>query len=300
MGTFGVTVLMVLLMMTQSEIIANDEGCDLLQYLTIGRNGTIQCSFSEYHAVSWFNIDKGETVYFYEKGAQPEDGDASDEYDIYPNGSLYIRNVTLEHDTVFRVIKVISLSKPTVAYEIRVQTVVPPLVQHPVIEQCQDRTTVCYSTQEDSSALSCLVKNVRPRISLVWNQRGADRDIPLSSELTIVSRNNETFTSRSTVQISTKFPLLSVFVCSAEEHAWLLEESETVVVLEKEGPGRISETRKQYIELHTTMLLPCTTSEVHVIVWKRMVHTETTEEVILLKVNTWKMILTRRMITISD
>ncbi|XP_071851517.1 uncharacterized protein [Apostichopus japonicus] len=287
MGTCVVTVLMVLVMFTKSELIANDEECDHLQYLTNGRNGTIQCSFSEYYAVSWFNIEKDTTILFYEKGVIPEDGYASDDYDLYPNGSLFIRNVTLEHETLFLVTKVISLTEPTVSYEIRVRIIVPPSVPHPVIEQCQDNLTVCYAIQDDSSALSCFVQNVRPRISLGWNQREADRDKPLTSELTIDSRNNETFTSRSTVQISAKFPSLSVFVCSAEENAWLLEESETVVVLEKEGPGRISETRKQYIELHTTMLLPCTSSDVPVIVWKRMVDTETTEEVLLLRVKTW-------------
>ncbi|PIK37192.1 hypothetical protein BSL78_25974, partial [Apostichopus japonicus] len=123
MDTRALTVLMALLMLMKSELIANDEECDLLQYLTIGRNGTIQCSFSEYHAVSWFNIEKDTTLLFYEKGVIPEDGYASDDYDIYPNGSLFIRNVTLEHETMFRVTKVISLSKPIVSYEIRVRTI---------------------------------------------------------------------------------------------------------------------------------------------------------------------------------
>lgn len=106
-----------------TEITTNENECDLIQYLTIGSNGTIQCSFSEYHAVSWYYPEKDKPILFYEEGDKRGDGYVSGDYDVYPNGSLYIRNVTLQQETLFRVTKVISLSEPTISYLIRVQTI---------------------------------------------------------------------------------------------------------------------------------------------------------------------------------
>lgn len=158
---------------------------------------------------------------------------------------------------------------------------------HPVIEQCQDQMKLCYTSNEGVSTLSCIVKNVRPQIFLLWSLRNDGRDMPLTSEFTVESRNNMTFTSRSTLQLSNKFPLLSVLVCRAEENNWLLEERETLAIFEQRDVDIESKTNKQYIELHSTLVIPCKITIMHVLVWKR-IDTYNKEEVILLSVKTWK------------
>lgn len=110
--------------MTSTETAAPEfRECELLQYLTIGSNGTITCSFNEYLAISWYNPEAEEAIIFYKDGDKTGEGYTRGGYDVFPNGSLFIRNVSLEHEMLYRVTKIISLTQLSVSYEIRVQTV---------------------------------------------------------------------------------------------------------------------------------------------------------------------------------
>lgn len=97
--------------------------CPLIQYIEIGTRGLVQCSFNEgFLAVTWYNVNQGKPILLYKDGVKSGDGYYTGEFDIHPNGSLVIHNVGVEHESVYRISKAISVSEPTVSYAISVYT----------------------------------------------------------------------------------------------------------------------------------------------------------------------------------
>lgn len=103
--------------------ITSQEKCDSVQYLNINDSGIIQCSFKDYVAVIWYNSEKDKTILLFQGGIKSGDGYSSGQYDIFPNGSLFIQHVTIEHDALFKVSKVISVEEALfIQYDIQVIT----------------------------------------------------------------------------------------------------------------------------------------------------------------------------------
>ncbi|PIK46895.1 hypothetical protein BSL78_16242 [Apostichopus japonicus] len=291
MGKFTVhlTFFLVVQIVCASSVVG--EGCENRQNLELYQPGIIQCSLEAgFFGVQWFNSTEEETSAFitYVRDVKDGPGFSSGDYDVWLNGSLFVRNVTVEHERVFIVTHAPSASGQTKQYNIQVQLFVKPQLEYPVIKECQDKSKICYMLYEKPLELSCSVENVRPRISVIWNQRNSQRDKLLESNMTQIRNNEVTFTTRSTVKIHNDSPLLSVLVCSVNENTWILEENETVVILEN-GSVDISHSPIRHpVELHTTMTLPCNDFNESILVWKRSTDRSETPEVILIRVQTWK------------
>lgn len=93
--------------------------CNSPQYLELGRPGTINCDFGDdFLGVYWYNsttlLDSDQIIYYsdYNKDGT---GYLSGEFDILPNGTLIINNVSLHHEHVFT----------AVMFRTKVETTVP-------------------------------------------------------------------------------------------------------------------------------------------------------------------------------
>lgn len=97
--------------------------CPLIQYIEVGRRGIIYCAFEDgFLAITWYHVGEGKPLLLYQDGSKSGEGFQSGEFDIYPNGSLIIMNVTVDHESVYRVTKASSGSEPIVFYSISVYT----------------------------------------------------------------------------------------------------------------------------------------------------------------------------------
>ncbi|XP_071837239.1 uncharacterized protein [Apostichopus japonicus] len=291
MGKFTIHLTFFLLVQVVCASSVVGEGCENKQYLELHQPGIIQCSLEEgFLGVQWFNSTVEETsmIITYIRDVKDGPGFRSGDYDVWLNGSLFVGNVTVEHEGVFIVTHARSASAEVKQYNIQVQLFVKPELEYPVIEECQDKIKICYMLYENPLELSCSVENVRPIISVIWNQRNSQRDKLLESNMTIIRNDEVTFTPRSTVKIHNDSPLLSVLVCSVNENTWILEENETLVILENGSVDISHSPIQRYVQLHSTMILPCHDFNKRILVWKRSTDRFETPEVILIRVQTWK------------
>lgn len=61
-------------------------------------------------------------ILLYLNGVKSGGGYDSGEFDIHPNGSLIIETVTVKHESVYTVTKLITSSDPILSYDISVYT----------------------------------------------------------------------------------------------------------------------------------------------------------------------------------
>ncbi|KAJ8034282.1 hypothetical protein HOLleu_21050 [Holothuria leucospilota] len=85
------------------------EGCESPQYLEINQRGTIQCTFQDdAFGIYWYNSTdtvEEKPILNFQGSMKSGIGFTSGEYDVHPNGSLIINNVTVRHDNNFTVVK---------------------------------------------------------------------------------------------------------------------------------------------------------------------------------------------------
>ncbi|PIK62864.1 hypothetical protein BSL78_00198 [Apostichopus japonicus] len=142
--------------------------CSLVQYLEIGRMGLVHCSFKEnYLAVAWYNVNEMKPILLYKDGVKTGDGFDSGEFDIYPNGSLVIRNVTMNYESVYTVSKILSRLELPVSYDINVHTTVDPMPAFPLVDGCNYQQ-YCVLEKEPRDVLTCSVLGIRPDVTLEW------------------------------------------------------------------------------------------------------------------------------------
>ncbi|PIK53627.1 hypothetical protein BSL78_09480 [Apostichopus japonicus] len=165
------------------ETSVGDTACSPVQYLEIGTRGIIQCAFTEsLLAITWYDVDKGDPILFYKDGVTSGQGYESGEFDIYPNGSLVIRNVSINHESDFRVTKIISGTIPTVSHLITLHTTVKPVMSNPIIKECEQMDgNICFKSVTEQLELNCFVSGSRPAVNLRWIERTAERDNTLNS-----------------------------------------------------------------------------------------------------------------------
>lgn len=98
--------------------------CATPQHLNLGIIGTIQCSFREnFYGVYWYSSTDSANTYpllTFQESEKGGDGYLSGEFDVFPNGSLIIKNVSLRDDHIFRVILLDSKDVDSVIHDIRV------------------------------------------------------------------------------------------------------------------------------------------------------------------------------------
>ncbi|PIK42379.1 hypothetical protein BSL78_20776 [Apostichopus japonicus] len=274
MKLINILIFSVVLFTSQSVLteLAPTNECELLQYISIGSNGTIRCIFEEYFAVSWYHPEEDKIILFSKNGDKGGDGYTSGNYDIFPNGSLFIRDVNLEHETLLRVTKVKTITEETVSYEIQVKTVVRPNTTYPIIGLCSDSHKACLKSLDSDTTLNCSIEKTRPSVNLTWISRSLERNRTLASRYNVITQDNVTYTSSATVIFSlTQWHLLTLFVCQASSlPPDLMQEKESFVLIDKiVNYTTVAIPTTKHIAKHSLMKLACTDTNGGMFVWKQ-------------------------------
>ncbi|KAJ8019398.1 GTPase IMAP family member 7 [Holothuria leucospilota] len=213
-----------------------EEGCSSVQYLELGKSGTIQCSFQEdYFALFWHNSTDVTMVpiLVLKDSVKSGAGYLSGDFDVHSNGSLIIHNVSLEHEHSFAVLKFDSNVDDPDVHVVSLQTFLEPKKPYPLVSECGNQRKVCFLPTESSPVLNCLVVSSRPVIDLVWKVRTYLGDWEISSEKNVVDGPAEyCFTSRATTRNAFIYThVISFLVCEAAGLEEVIEMDETEVLL---------------------------------------------------------------------
>lgn len=96
-------------MFAYPSVVANPDECEPTQYIEVGSNYTLCCSFGDdFYSVLWYDsvdyITTTPIVMLQEENIIYDDGSIRD-YDITINGSLIIHDVSIIHERTFLAIK---------------------------------------------------------------------------------------------------------------------------------------------------------------------------------------------------
>lgn len=261
-----------LLLLTNGELsVEAMGGCDSKQYVELGKVGTIKCSFQEgFYGVYWYNsVDVTQNPFFYyEQLKKSGKGFETGEFDVENDGSLVIRNVSLQHDHEFTVAILSQKTDEAISIIIDVVVVVAPKSPYPIINQCRNDNN-CYKIVDTTPNLTCMVKDSRPHIKPKWYRRTTqgDREIVFEESTKL---SNERFTSYAYVTNhlfdSDNFEVL---VCKVTNAPPLITFNDSVILLELAGNLDHSfTTEEQFVEKNSELILTCTTDNAFIIVWK--------------------------------
>ncbi|KAJ8037027.1 hypothetical protein HOLleu_17745 [Holothuria leucospilota] len=251
------------------------------QFGLVGKSAIIKLSIpSNFQGVYWYDErDTQDPFIRYEEETKLGRGYDDGEYDIFPNGSLKIKEVTINHDMVYSVV-VIDNSYNTEEYKITFTTVVYPEQLGPRITNCTTRT-FCHAYVEDLNNLRCSVFGARPAVHLEWFQKITEDELfLLASEYTHEPNDRSSYLFDSSVILpGERVPNIipSVFVCKGTGPAIKSNMTFQQVLL--------VESKKFYDELENLTIssekvinvlnkenvsLPCqTVTEESLIIWRR-------------------------------
>ncbi|KAJ8048865.1 hypothetical protein HOLleu_01349 [Holothuria leucospilota] len=251
----------------------------------MGRMGIVQCNFEEgFYGVVWYNLEefsKGHSFLQLINGVKKGEGYLSGDFDVLPNGSLMILNVSLQHDSNFVVSKFRSEDELPLSFDVRVVVTVKPSTAFPVISFCGEKSNTCFVLLDEYSELVCSVKLARPAIDLQWAVRGVhgDDESVFQSSVTDIGH---VFTSRVTmINVFPHSRVLHLLVCKADNHYGLLLEEESTIFIEKSdiSLGAL-ETVSRFIERDSRLELNCLDKYTKFIVWKKANHRDDTFQVL--------------------
>ncbi|KAJ8017833.1 Protein NLRC5 [Holothuria leucospilota] len=248
-------------------------GCYSPQHLSFGSRDIIQCSFRKgYYGILWYNtteIEMQDPVVELVESLKSGKGYASKEYDIYPNGSLIINNVSSIHDQNFTVVKFDSLNEEPMQFVVAVVTVVDPEHRQPVIRRCGPNVTFCFTILDNISTIDCFCRKARPAVNLKWLVRTSlgDRNINYQSNTTFTA---STYTSSVTTKdVFHSSRILSLLVCRAKTLPGMLHSEESLILVQNEKLNIASENSlKTYVALDSNLNLVCTNETVLFLTWQ--------------------------------
>lgn len=180
-----------------SKGVGNGDGCYCPEvvYFRHGNNGTIQCQCDYFQFVTWYTTDQfnsnGTPLITFDTIDKKGAGYRSGKYDIGTNGSLIIKNVTLEQDNDYIVIFAQDKLKRTNVSTVHVTVIVSPVPVFPVIEDQVNHRYV-YMDVNRIGSLTCSLTRVHPMVYLKWTE-----DNTMASEK-IHFEHNETTTTQNT------------------------------------------------------------------------------------------------------
>ncbi|KAJ8019796.1 hypothetical protein HOLleu_41535 [Holothuria leucospilota] len=247
--------------------------CNITQYIELRKPGIVQCSFDAgMYGIYWYDSEDVTTqrpFFFYEKSKKSGQGYTSGEFDVEPNGSLVIRNVTFKHDHVFTVACLAHEDSQAVSVRVTVVVIVKPTQLHPFVSQCYGENN-CYRSYWKVPNLNCFVTGSRPAVKLRWFKRTIHSDQKLPSEKFIHNHSNSvfsTYANLTTVLLSANH--FAVAVCKASSVPPMLPITESIVLLERELEYSFSKTEQKYIEEGAKMTLDCLAGNDFIVVWKK-------------------------------
>lgn len=244
--------------------------CTSPQYIELAKEGTILCSLEGVYAISWYNgtILRNEyPLIHYQDFIKSGSGYASGEFDIYPNGSLIIANVSLQHDHYFSVEYLQSQTNDPVVINVEVIVIVKPQLRFPAVEACENVSEICFRTI-DRHNISCSVELVRPNVLLRWTVktvRGA-KNISFHQQS---DSDGQMFTSRVFTTDAFKYTSrLSLAACTAQTLPGMLEKNEYHILLQNSNQS-ISNAKPviRYVERYSRIELPCAENSIGFLAW---------------------------------
>ncbi|KAJ8021890.1 Interferon-induced very large GTPase 1 [Holothuria leucospilota] len=248
--------------------------CDSPQYLEYGGTGIINCRFqTNFYGVFWYNSTDtvfNEPILTYTQSVKGGRAYESGEFDVFPNGSLILREVRLDHEHSYTVAKFTSADEDPTLFAVVVIVIVKSLFEGPVIDKCENNDSICFIQLDGSSEVGCTVYGARPAVSLKLLTLTSYGDRNISFEINLAS-SNITFTSR--VVTSEDFahsPVLSLLVCKAEFVPGVLQRDESLVLVQNNYRSLSSVPAVvKYAQRDSALELDCTTNEISFLVWKR-------------------------------
>ncbi|KAJ8050847.1 NLR family CARD domain-containing protein 4 [Holothuria leucospilota] len=246
--------------------------CTPLQYVEYGKQGLLECDYRNYFSVIWYNSSdhiNDDPIFYYTQSVKSGPGYRSGEFDVEENGSLVIKNVSLQHEHNFTVIKLDTaddISKPSY---IQVVVIVKPSQQFPVIHECGTASEFCFKEVYETLNLSCYVRDVRPAPNLIWLKRYASRDLATFNELSALL-GKITYTSRATITVVRGYvPSLELLVCRSFGPIPILQNNQSYILLQTVPLELTSvEPVKLLRLLHSKVQLICSQGNISNIVWK--------------------------------
>ncbi|PIK51581.1 hypothetical protein BSL78_11543 [Apostichopus japonicus] len=159
--------------------------CEPTQYLELHKIGMLNCSFSAgFHGVFWYNstdLVNDRPILNFKENKKSGVGYLSGEYDIYPNGSLIINQVSLRHEQHFTVVLFKIQSEIPANHIVRVITIVKPSVDFPVINKCGSESRLCLFEDPGSARIVCSVEGAKPFVLLHWTHITSQGEINITS-----------------------------------------------------------------------------------------------------------------------
>ncbi|KAJ8049590.1 NLR family CARD domain-containing protein 4 [Holothuria leucospilota] len=248
--------------------------CESPQYMALGKSGTIECSFQEgFHLVAWYNsldLTEGKTILQMVDGVKDGHGYNSGQYDVCKNGSLIINNVTISHEQNLTVAMLYSQNEDPVLQQVEVIVTVMPSIPFPIVDQCEDKNTICHRQLPRDSNLTCLVQNARPAVFLRWVDRTTGRDRNVSFQ-TSYSENEASFTTSTTITVAFRYSsVLSLLTCRAAALPGLLLKQQTTILIENSNATFADLVPMvHHIERGSLLTLQCSKSDLSLVLWKK-------------------------------
>ncbi|KAJ8027211.1 NACHT, LRR and PYD domains-containing protein 7 [Holothuria leucospilota] len=281
--------LLAFLVTSECLVLVTNQECVSPQYLELGKSGSVICSFGEgFFGVYWYNstdFRQDLPIIYLSRSEKGGTGYTTGEFDMFPNGSLLIHNVSLAHDRVFNVTFLQSQSDPQVRVDVRVVVIVTPTTPAPIILSCGGMSSAqnCLLDVNETMTLVCSVKDSRPAVDLKWTRRAGDGDAEISFKSETFSEGLY-YTSHiaTNVTFSDSFNL-ALFSCQANNPAGVLEKDESFILLKNANLNLAAfhhQTGK-FVPRFSKLALVCTERKVHAFVWKRIIPSRHVSENIL-------------------
>ncbi|KAJ8018960.1 NLR family CARD domain-containing protein 4 [Holothuria leucospilota] len=274
MALFTLVCTIFIFVIMKMQKVVDSKECFSPQYVTMGSVGIIQCAFSEdVDTVFWYNTTdllNSDTIITLQDAVKDGSGLDSGEFDIEPNGSLIINNVSLKHEGTYTVIKLDSPTSTPVTYTISVVVLAKTFDRQPIIKACGSKSDMCFQTFQRNSEIVCTVRDARTAIPVKWMVRTADGDRNISSALVITNETHTYFTSRVTATDPFVYSeILSLLVCKADGPPGLLEKNESLVLLQNSHETLMNvKPKTMFVEQDSKIQLHCTYSNISYVVWQ--------------------------------
>ncbi|KAJ8051017.1 NLR family CARD domain-containing protein 4 [Holothuria leucospilota] len=255
----------------------NQEGtCDSPQFVELGKNATINCSFHEnFFSVLWYDTTDtllAQPILHYRSSIKTGLGYVTGEYDVHPNGSLIIKDVSLTHEKTFSVAYLHSQEGTVVYVDVVIFVIVKPSVPYPVFEGCSQTTNRCFAVIDKSSNVTCSVTGARPMLSLTLISRTAKGDKMISNQ-SLASPVGKTYTSRIRSRyIFQHTSHLILLVCKACSPQRVLENTESLLLAQHSEVNLPSFRISRFVERYERMELTCTDQNTGFTVWRKAIN----------------------------
>ncbi|PIK51571.1 hypothetical protein BSL78_11533 [Apostichopus japonicus] len=257
-------------------LVANPDECERTQYIEVGSNYTLRCSFGvDFYSVLWYDsvdyITTTPIVMLQEDKIIYDDGSSRD-YDITINGSLKIHNVSIIHESTFLAITFERKgSEPSLHYVAVIVTVTPDK-DFPLIDVCRNNKSLCFTEVTDDDVITCSVEKARPNITLQWSVRSDISDMYIESQTRRTLNHNASFSSYTTLDVSSlKSKLLSFLVCKAFQSYEVLVKNESAILVQQGSVDyELIQQTQVLVERNSKLTLQCGNDDTIYLVWKKL------------------------------